>query len=447
MIIKQLPDTLKVMDLMYTFHLKLELYTLPNLTYFSYFCYSYLEAPILPRLPDTLEYIDFENSDMDIFPLNATGLKVAYYIYCGSHAPFKIFPYLAETIETFDLSFCNFYGSVNQDFKNVKSLALSDNSLVGNLTISSPNITSLNINSNYFDRLFIPNIDKITQCSTRNIHFEPDNMNELNRLQTKGCQISYKSPPSPDCPNLILFLRQLNMHLTQPDKFSQLSSLNSCCNDITGSISCTGNRITGIKIQYLTSNGTLNTTLLPNSLVSLRFTSNNNIGGSFPDLSSLSNLVFLDLNFNQLTGPITGKLPTNLKSIDVVDNQLNGTIPFLGQLEQLYADNNNFDSVENQLQGNNLKAISISYNKIAGIVDLSNFVTIDYYVFNFRSNFIDKILTLNKITNYNCDVTMNNIAVSDLTNLTSCKYELQSYSDPINFETCKYTMNLLQKAG
>eukprot|EP00834_Sanchytrium_tribonematis_P008354 NODE_953_length_2919_cov_1.032979.p1 type:complete len:791 gc:universal NODE_953_length_2919_cov_1.032979:440-2812(+) len=447
MILKKLPESLKVIDFYNSFQHALELQTLPNLTYFKYHCYYDLRPPILPRLPDTLEFIDFAYCAIDIFPSNATGLKEIHYNDCNSDVPY-LFPNIPETIESVDLRSCNYFGQIALDFKHVKYLSLGYNHFSGNLTVSSPNITTLDIRFSYFDRLFISNVNQIdsSACSTSNNYFEPDNANELAILQSRGCHINYKSAPSPDCPNLMLLLRQLNMHLVNPERYNYLANLKNCCEDVTERIYCTGSRIDYLDLSYLSLNGTINSTLLPYSLFNLNM-ENNNISGYFPDLSSLLNCITIDLRNNQIQGTIYGKLPNTIQQLYISDNQLNGTIPLLSQLTDLAADNNNFDSVENQLTGNILQSISISFNKIRGIIDMSYYVPRLNYGFNFRNNLIDKILTLKNITNSGCDVSLNNIAQADLRNLTSCKHELQIYSDPINFESCKYAMNLLRKMG
>eukprot|EP00834_Sanchytrium_tribonematis_P001806 NODE_47_length_32105_cov_1.240892.p5 type:complete len:508 gc:universal NODE_47_length_32105_cov_1.240892:16079-17602(+) len=411
MIIKKLPDTLKVMDFYNTNYHALELQTLPNLTYFRYHCYFDLKPPILPILPDTLEHIDFEYCSLKIFPLNATNLKEAYYDSCNAAVP-SLFPNLPETIERVSLWSCNFHGQVGVDFKHVVYLDIGSNYLEGNLTISSPNITVLETRYNKFDRMFVSNIDQIQYCRTENNYFEPDNVNELTRLQSKGCTIDYKSPPSPDCPNLILFLKQLNFHLLNPKTFDDIASLNNCCDSFIGSIYCSGNRVTRIGLDYGKLNGTINSTLLPDSLYYLSLSSGE-IGGLFPDFSGLANCQEINLGNNQLIGPIYGKLPNNLKYLYISNNQLNGTIPNLNKLTDLDAGYNYFDSVENQLSGNNLESISILFNKIAGIIDMSNYDSKFYGKFNFRNNLIDKILTLKNVTQTGCDVSLNNIPQAD----------------------------------
>jgi Leucine-rich repeat (LRR) protein len=77
----------------------------------------------------------------------------------------------------------------------------------------------------------------------------------------------------------------------------------------------------------------------------------NQLSGSIPpELGSLGNLRFLDLELNQLEGgipPEMGRL-ANLQVLDLASNQLSGSIPAeLGELASLQA----LDLASNQLHG------------------------------------------------------------------------------------------------
>lgn len=99
--------------------------------------------------------------------------------------------------------------------------------------------------------------------------------------------------------------------------------------------------------------------------VSILTLSTNNLVGTIPaSLSSLSDLITLDLTGNQLSGPIPGSLGSlsNLKTLSLGGNQLEGSIPVeLGQLASL----EQLDLGDNKLSGSipselgNLSSLSI----------------------------------------------------------------------------------------
>ncbi len=122
----------------------------------------------------------------------------------------------------------------------------------------------------------------------------------------------------------------------------------------------------------------------------------NNLVGSLPDLSDLTNLMRFDVGSNQLTGSIpslsgltnllsfgaafnqlSGSIPslsglTNLQYFIVSHNQLSGAIPSLSGLTNLQ----NFDVGHNQLSGSlpslsgltNLLVFSVSVNQLSGSI-------------------------------------------------------------------------------
>ena len=75
---------------------------------------------------------------------------------------------------------------------------------------------------------------------------------------------------------------------------------------------------------------------------------NNQLSGSIPDLSSLTNLQILSLYNNQLTGSIPDLSSlTNLTSLILYNNQLSGNIPDLSNLSNLQY----LELFSNQLSG------------------------------------------------------------------------------------------------
>lgn len=54
---------------------------------------------------------------------------------------------------------------------------------------------------------------------------------------------------------------------------------------------------------------------------------NCSLQGSIPGLSSIQNLLYLDLSKNELNGPLPPTLSDNITTIDLSHNHLNGSIP------------------------------------------------------------------------------------------------------------------------
>ncbi|KAL5738929.1 hypothetical protein ACOSQ2_028109 [Xanthoceras sorbifolium] len=86
--------------------------------------------------------------------------------------------------------------------------------------------------------------------------------------------------------------------------------------------------------------------------------------GAVPDLSGITSLLYLDLSWNHLTGPIpTNKLSANMTTIYLSDNNLNGSIPRsfsdLPFLQKLSLENN---SLTGSVPANIWRNISFSTN-------------------------------------------------------------------------------------
>eukprot|EP00834_Sanchytrium_tribonematis_P007293 NODE_640_length_5117_cov_0.610203.p1 type:complete len:889 gc:universal NODE_640_length_5117_cov_0.610203:5090-2424(-) len=450
-LITKLPDSLKVLDLTSTSsvsRVKFNLDAFPNLSYFVLGLYSRDYIPKLPLLPDSLEYIDLYGYPYDIYPKNAISLKKLYNDGFNSDiaGPLIPFPNVPDTIEVVFTPLSNLYGLIPMSFKSIEILELSYwNMLTENLTITSPNITYLGIKGNNIDNLFVSNPQKLNHCDLSYNYFDISNANDLMTLQPYGCSYSLKSPPSIDCPNFIEFLRQLNMHLTDPYRFNNLVNRDNCCDRYPNIISCNSNRITYIHFQEAKLNGTINATLLPDTLDTLELYSND-LKGSFPDLSHLSNLKNVDLSSNQLEGSIFGKLPPNILNLNLFYNKLNGTIPNILSLRKLNLFNNEFNAVENELQGNQLNSVDLDNNLIRGTIDMTNFAP-GSFSFYFRNNFIDKIIAKPGTTATYCDVENNLIPQNDLANFTNCLTQYQKYNIATQFDSCKYVYRMFHKFG
>ena len=117
--------------------------------------------------------------------------------------------------------------------------------------------------------------------------------------------------------------------------------------------------------------------------------SGDNLSGTIPLLSELTNLQGLDLSRNQLNGtiPLLSGL-TNLQTLDLSRNQLSGTIPSLSgliNLQTVYLYSNQLSGTIPLLSGLiNLQTFSLSHNQLSGTIpplsglaNLSNFLVDD----------------------------------------------------------------------
>ena len=115
---------------------------------------------------------------------------------------------------------------------------------------------------------------------------------------------------SPDCPDLVNFAKGLNLHLLRPSIMSQLN--NDCCS--AQGITCDGNsRATIVDWYFQGLNGTINVTAIPLTLTRLALY-RNYITGQVSDLTALTSLRELQLDWNRLSGncPL---FPTSLKRV------------------------------------------------------------------------------------------------------------------------------------
>eukprot|EP00834_Sanchytrium_tribonematis_P006703 NODE_519_length_6551_cov_0.408246.p1 type:complete len:790 gc:universal NODE_519_length_6551_cov_0.408246:4603-2234(-) len=432
MVIESLPDSLKILDMTDARYIILRLYTLPNLIYISLCVRTTNPNWNLPQFPNSLEYINLGDLyDYRYLPKDTSHLKE---LYAAIVLSTSTFPNIPDTIEILELPF--------GDFKSIRTLSFNQNNLIGNLTISSPNITSLSLNRNSFDNLFIDYPERIQTCDLAENYFDISNNNVLSKMT--ACVYKFKNTRSQDCDNLNLFAKQLNMHLTNPDYYNYLFSLSNCCEDKIHPIKCNGNRIVLIDFSYSYLNGTLNASLLPNTLQSFTIIGNK-LQGSFPDFTNLTDLRFLDLSLNKFSGSIMNMLPNSIQAFSAANNELNGTIPNLKSITNLDLHGNYFETIENNWSKTILENIDISNNQIEGLIDLSSYTSQSSYTFRVQYNFIDFIVTNSIFTNTFCDVTMNNLNLTALSNFQNCNYELQRYTKQPYINSCSYFLQMVHK--
>ncbi|KAG9396466.1 Leucine rich repeat [Carpediemonas membranifera] len=114
---------------------------------------------------------------------------------------------------------------------------------------------------------------------------------------------------------------------------------------------------------------------------------NNNLVGSFPDISGLSELVDLDMRGNSITCVNCGAyaLPTSLgtcaklTSVNVARNKLNGVLPeSIGALPLTYLDVNNnlITAMQSSMTGwANLETLDVSYNALTALPNAMSTLT------------------------------------------------------------------------
>ncbi|KAJ6708483.1 LEUCINE-RICH REPEAT PROTEIN KINASE FAMILY PROTEIN [Salix viminalis] len=137
----------------------------------------------------------------------------------------------------------------------------------------------------------------------------------------------------------IISLKHLHMNNNSirghiPPELSKLSTLRHMLldnNDLSGDLPPELSNLLELRILQL-DNNKFNGSGIPATYgnlsklakLSLR---NCNLHGAIPGLSSIPNLLYLDLSKNELIGPMPPTLSDNISTIDLSDNHLNGSIP------------------------------------------------------------------------------------------------------------------------
>ncbi|XP_048542550.1 probable LRR receptor-like serine/threonine-protein kinase At1g06840 isoform X2 [Triticum urartu] len=196
------------------------------------------------------------------------------------------------------------------------------NSIGGSIPKEVGNITSL--------ELLLLNGNQLTGPLPEEIGFLPN----LNRIQIDQNHISGSIPKSFANLNKTEHFHMNNNSLSGqiPPELSRLPSLVHLLLD--------NNNLSGYLPPELSQ--------LPKLLI-VQLDNNNFSGSSIPSsYGNITTLLKLDISWNQLTGRIpSGKLASNITTIDLSHNRLNGSIPgsFSGlpNLQRLSMDNNNLD--------------------------------------------------------------------------------------------------------
>ena len=146
-------------------------------------------------------------------------------------------------------------------------------------------------------------------------------------------------------------------------------------------------RVTSLSLSHNEMSGSIPDLSALTNLQTL-YLHSNQLTGSIPDLSPLSNLTDISLSYNQLSGPIPNlSALSNLQTLSLYNNRLTGSIPdlsALSNLQTLYLSSNQLSgTVPNLSALSNLTRISLSGNRLSGsIPDLStltNLTTLSLY--------------------------------------------------------------------
>ncbi|CAN1860809.1 Probable LRR receptor-like serine/threonine-protein kinase At1g06840 [Linum perenne] len=195
---------------------------------------------------------------------------------------------------------------------------------------------------------------------------ELGSLSRLNRLQVDENEISGPIPKSFANMSSVRHLHMNNNSFSGPipSELSQLPSLLHVLldnNNLSGFLPPELSKLPALRILQLDNNN-FSGTQIPVSYgsfsgllkLSLR---NCSLEGVIPDFSNLTRLLYLDMSWNSLSGPLPAKLSDNMRAIDLSNNNLNGTIPGsysnLKLLQTLSVENNRLaGSVPTTIWGN-----------------------------------------------------------------------------------------------
>ncbi|XP_009623729.1 leucine-rich repeat receptor-like tyrosine-protein kinase PXC3 [Nicotiana tomentosiformis] len=279
-------------------------------------------------------------------------------------------------LKSLNLSYNNFSGSVPTSlgkFNLLEELQLSANSFQGEFPtqiVNFGNFTLIDLSLNFLSGVI------------------PDRLGELSKLQVL---ILSANNLSGTIPQSIGNIKTLTRFAANQNRFvgniplgltKNLRNLDLSFNNLTGIIP--QDLLSPMNLQFvdLTSNkleGPVPTNLSIN-LIRLRL-GDNALNGSITSASfgSLQSLTYLELDKNQLSGPIPSELGKcqNLALLNLAQNKLSGVIPVelgdISNLQVLSLQSNNLvgDIPSNISQLNRLQRLNISWNSLNGTIPSS----------------------------------------------------------------------------
>ena len=381
------------------------------------------------NVSNALSYLDLSMTGISIhLPRlgNLTQLTVLDISYnnLSGHIPFSIGK--LKHLQTLNLGFNNFTGSVPSDFEQLTELVSLDLSGNSYLTPDSSSLNNLVQNLTKLRKLLlrwvnmslvVPNslknlsssmsILSFGNCGLRgefpaNIFLLP-NLEFLNLGGNVGLTGSFTSSNvSSSLEELALFDTKISISI-ENDFINNLKSLKklylSNCNiSKRSNLALLGNltQLIALDLAFNNLSGRIPASLANLVNLNLLDLSSNNFKGQIPDfLGSLTQLERLFLSDNQLLGPISPQITSlpNLISLMLSDNLFAGTIPsFLfshPSLQYLDLHSNLFTGNLSEFQYNSLRLLDLSNNYLHGPIPSS--------VFN-QENLIVLKLASNKLT-------------------------------------------------
>jgi Leucine-rich repeat (LRR) protein len=271
---------------------------------------------------------------------------------------------------------------LSNDGKRVKSIYLSENTLIGSIPSSLGNLIYLESLTLYDNQL------------NGNIPSELGNLSNLGTLNLSNNQLSGDIPPElGNLSNLsYLYLSKNQLSGNIPSEFANLSNIVDLFlskNQLSGNIPPELGKLSGLRWMDLSSNK-LNGAIPPElgnpSALEFLYLNNNQLNGSIP--SELGNLLYLSdlfLSYNELSGSIPPELGNlsigPFSSLDLSNNRLSGNIP--PELGNLLFSSDGYGSLNlsnNQLSGHippelgklkYLYYLYLDHNKLSGSIPAS----------------------------------------------------------------------------
>ncbi|KAL4597659.1 hypothetical protein ACB092_11G004600 [Castanea dentata] len=344
---------------------------------------------------------------------------------------------------------CNFIGSYPTFLPNltqITSLDLSDNNFGGQIPWSLLNfdgLTYLHLSFNNFMGQ-LPNISSLNSSS---------NSQSVSQIPSKLFYLSLSDNllngtiPSwlYDIPSLLYLSLKNNQFTGQIEEFQHysLNFLDLSNNNLNGHLPISIAKLVNLSNLHISFNN-LSGNVEPNMFSKLKSlivvdVSHNNLQGHLPiSISKLVSLSSLDISFNNLSGSVEPNIFTKLKSLEYVDLSHNRLLSFhtefpyfLKSTENLYT----LDLSNNQINGSiptwllevkmdSLGYLNLSYNSLARIGHLpwKNLQALDL-----RSNLLEGPLPVPPLYTYFFSVSRNNLTGEIL--LLICNLSLVGYLD------------------
>ncbi|KAK7275479.1 hypothetical protein RIF29_16598 [Crotalaria pallida] len=190
-------------------------------------------------------------------------------------------------------------------------------------------------------------------------------------------------------------LRVLFQSMNSPSQLNWNLNSNDPCGQSWKGITCSGNKVTEIKLPGLQLSGTLGYQLQSLTSLTTLDLSNNNLGGAIPyqlppnvqrlnlannqfngavpySLSDMPSLTYLNLAHNQLQQALNVNFQklTSLSTLDLSFNSLTGDLPqtmsSLSSISTMYLQNNQFTGSINALANLPLENLNVGNNKFSG---------------------------------------------------------------------------------